>query len=68
MLRLPQLKTPSPQACAMKHIVPVAVVPLCVICRKPASLETAKADERGQTVHEECYLLKMKLKVIEPER
>jgi len=50
----------------MNHIVRVsaAVVSLCVICKKPASLETAKADERGQTVHEECYLLKMKLTAV----
>jgi hypothetical protein len=26
------------------------------------SLESAKADEYGRTIHEECYTLKMKLK------
>jgi len=49
----------------MNHIVPAALVPVCAICRKPLPLETAKTDERGQIVHEECYLLKMKVKVIE---
>jgi hypothetical protein len=35
---------------------------LCSICEKPVSLESAKADEYGRTIHEECYTLKMKLK------
>jgi hypothetical protein len=34
----------------------------CSICEKPVSLECAKADEYGRTIHEECYALKMKLK------
>lgn len=34
----------------------------CSICEKPVSLESAKADEYGRTIHEECYALKMKLK------
>ena len=58
-------ETPSPQACPMSHIVPAAIVPICAICKKPASLEIAKTDERGQTVHEECYWLKMKMTVVE---
>jgi hypothetical protein len=29
----------------------------CSICQKPVTLETAKTDEVGQAVHEECYLL-----------
>jgi len=49
----------------MNHIVPAAVVSICAICKKPASLEIAKTDERGQTVHEECYWLKMKMTVVE---
>ncbi len=32
----------------------------CAICNKPVSLETAKADEDGRTVHEQCYVLKLK--------
>ena len=31
----------------------------CSICQKPVTLETAKTDEVGQAVHEECYLLKL---------
>jgi hypothetical protein len=34
----------------------------CSICEKPVTLECAKADEYGRTIHEECYALKMKLK------
>ncbi len=34
-------------------------VPACAICRKPVPLETAKADEDGQSVHEQCYVLKL---------
>jgi hypothetical protein len=45
----------------MNQIASAPVAPSCVICHKPASLETAKADERGQVVHEECYLFKMRL-------
>jgi hypothetical protein len=37
-------------------------VVLCSICEKPVSLESAKADEYGRTIHEDCYALKMKLK------
>jgi len=35
----------------------------CSICEQPVSLESARADEYGRTIHEECYTLKMKLKV-----
>jgi len=37
-------------------------VVLCSICEKPVSLESAKGDEYGRKIHEECYALKMKLK------
>lgn len=36
-------------------------VPLCPICNMPVLLETAKTDEHGRAIHEECYLLAMKL-------
>jgi len=29
---------------------------ICQICKKPVILETARIDERGKAVHEECYL------------
>ena len=33
--------------------------PVCAICRKPCALETCKADERGDAVHEECLVAKI---------
>lgn len=33
---------------------------LCRICGKPVSVETAKLDEKGATIHNACYLLKLK--------
>jgi hypothetical protein len=29
----------------------------CSICHNPVALETAKTDEVGQAVHEQCYVL-----------
>jgi len=34
---------------------------LCAICACPVLLEEAKTDERGQAVHENCYVLKLSL-------
>ncbi len=42
--------------------IPSQVVP-CSLCERPVSLESAKADEYGRAIHEECYALKMRLKV-----
>jgi len=36
--------------------------PLCHICNKPVPLETAKTDDSGYPVHEDCYVLKCVLK------
>ena len=33
--------------------------PECVICRESVELEDSKADERGQAIHEECYVSKL---------
>lgn len=33
-----------------------AALPLCPVCKKPVSLETAKADALGRAIHGECYL------------
>lgn len=33
--------------------------PLCPMCNKPVKLETAKSDEGGKAIHEECYLSKL---------
>jgi hypothetical protein len=32
---------------------------LCPICNQPVKLETAKSDEGGKAIHEECYLSKL---------
>jgi len=29
---------------------------LCQICRRPVMLETARINEHGKAVHEECYV------------
>ena len=34
----------------------------CAICGKPLRLATAKSQDGGLPVHEECYLLRSKLK------
>jgi hypothetical protein len=34
-------------------------LPRCAICQQPVRLETAKSDERGQPVHEDCYLQRL---------
>jgi hypothetical protein len=31
---------------------------VCCICSKPVALEVSKTDERGNAVHEECYVRK----------
>lgn len=37
-------------------------LPICRICNKSVVLESAKTDENGNAIHEECYLLKIGLK------
>jgi hypothetical protein len=32
----------------------------CVICDKPVELETARTDERGRAVREDCYFANLK--------
>jgi len=34
-------------------------LPRCAICQQPVRLETAKTDEIGQPVHEDCYLQRL---------
>jgi hypothetical protein len=31
----------------------------CPICQLPVPLETAKTDEKGRAIHEQCYVLKL---------
>lgn len=33
--------------------------PACCICEEPVELETAKTDECGRAIHENCYVLKL---------
>jgi hypothetical protein len=41
--------------------------PKCSICNEPVELETAKTDQDGKAVHEECYVSRiMRRKEITP--
>jgi hypothetical protein len=40
--------------------------PKCNICNEPVELKTSKTDENGKTVHEDCYVRRMRLKEITP--
>ena len=33
----------------------------CALCQMPVPLESVKTDENGKAVHEECYLLRLRL-------
>jgi hypothetical protein len=39
----------------MTHI-PAASYPICPFCTKQVELEKANTDEKGQAVHEDCYV------------
>jgi hypothetical protein len=34
---------------------------LCCLCCDPVDLRTAKTDEYGKAIHEECYVLRMRM-------
>lgn len=34
-------------------------VPICAICNLPVPLNSAKTDEDGSAIHEDCYLVKL---------
>ena len=53
--------SPSPKAHALS-VQSRNVNPLCSICDRRVPLEKAKTDEHGLAVHEECYVLKLRLK------
>ena len=56
-LKLRRLKQGDPP------LVPdVSGLPRCFLCGKSVPLETCKTDENGNAIHEECYVLKMRLK------
>jgi hypothetical protein len=44
----------------------ISRLPLCSLCDEPVELETAKADEHGDAVHEECYVVKIRPKMSQP--
>ena len=33
--------------------------PICSVCKQPIRLETAKTDENGKAVHDDCYLQRL---------
>jgi hypothetical protein len=37
-----------------------ASLPICPICREPVALESAKTDEAGRAIHEDCYYTSLK--------
>ncbi len=39
---------------------------ICKICRQAIAIETCKTDERGQPVHEACYLDRLNSADMEP--
>jgi hypothetical protein len=41
-------------------------LPKCSICNEPVELETAKTDEDGKAVHEDCYIRRARLREIIP--
>jgi hypothetical protein len=41
------------------HFVLKPQFPVCSLCNEPVEVETAKTDENGRAIHEECYVLKM---------
>jgi hypothetical protein len=36
----------------------------CFLCDKPVPLDASKSDENGKAVHEECYLLKVRVREV----
>ena len=41
-------------------------LPRCAICQEPVRLETAKTDEDGKPVHEDCYLQRLMASLQDP--
>jgi hypothetical protein len=39
---------------------------ICKICRQAIAIETCKTDEKGQPVHEACYLARLNSADMEP--
>ena len=45
----------------LHSVSPSKQSPVCPICQTPVPLEIAKTDEDGVAIHEQCYILKVKL-------
>jgi hypothetical protein len=43
-------------------------LPLCPVCNQPVALETAKVDEVGRAIHDECYFAIVRRKDFDIER
>ena len=43
-------------------------LPHCALCNERVEIETAKTDENGKAVHEECYVRLVRLKAITPPK
>ena len=50
------------------QFVPKPRLPICSLCNEGIELETVKTDEHGKAIHDECYLLKMRLKDVTPPK
>ena len=35
-------------------------LPMCSVCQQPVALETAKTDEDGHAIHEDCYFARFR--------
>ena len=57
-MKSPQLQIPER---FLDSVQSLSQFPLCLVCKTPVPLETAKTDERGEAIHEECYVLKVKV-------
>lgn len=57
-----RLLYPSPMA-PIEFRKAVLYVPFCPICDKPVPLESAKTDEDGKAIHEDCYVSALKFKL-----
>lgn len=56
-LKIGRLKQSSPPS-----VRDAFELPRCILCDNPVLLGSSKTDENGKAVHEECYLLRMRLK------
>jgi hypothetical protein len=43
-------------------------LPHCALCNERVEIETAKTDENGEAVHEDCYVRLVRLKAITPPK